>query len=44
MRNVHHNISIYPISIYLAKYLSLIEAGTWTPDTSTLVEVARRNL
>ena len=30
--------------MYLAKYLSSMEAGTLTPDTSTLVEVARRNL
>ena len=30
--------------MYLAKYLSSMEAGTLTLDTSTLVEVARRNL
>ena len=30
--------------LYLAKYLSLMDSGTLTPDTSTLVEVASRNL
>ena len=30
--------------IYLAKYLSLMLSGTFTPDTSILVVVATKNL
>merc|ERR1712223_37059 len=31
-------------ALILAKYLSLMLSGTWTPETSILVDVASRNL